>query len=128
MSKVVERLKREFEEHKGEFVIVNHKVVRFVAIGDDGDDYYYATYDGRKITWNSAVGKLVYLKGKLDDQDYQEFIRLAKINHYDQDDFLMPDTEQDKAQQKHYAKKHRQQMEREEGENKYLTEVCWNLN
>ena len=53
---------------------------------EDGDDFYYITYNGREITWNSAVGKLIYLKGKIDDYDYANFIRLAKLNHWDQID------------------------------------------
>ena len=78
MSKVIERLKTEWEEHKGEFVLTqSHTLERFIAIGDDGDDYYYVTYNGREITWNTAVGKLIYLKGKIDDYDYnkEDFLR-----------------------------------------------------
>ena len=38
MSNVVEQLKAEWEEHKGEFVLTqSHRLERFVAIGDDGD-------------------------------------------------------------------------------------------
>lgn len=129
MSKVIERIKAEWEEHKGEFVLTqSHTLERFIAIGDDEEDYYYVTYDGRRVMWNSCVGKLIYLKGKIDEGDYNEFIRLAKMNHYDQDDLWLPRTDEEKAQQKHYAKKHKQKMEKEEGTNKYLTDICWDLN
>ncbi len=74
----------EFEAHKGEFVItMSHRIERFIGVGTDNQDYYYITYDGRKITWNTCVGHLIYLKGKLDDKDYEHFIRIADLNHYD---------------------------------------------
>ena len=118
----------QFDENRGQFVIMHNKVVRLVAIAQDDDDYYYVSYDGRKVIWHSCVGSYTVLKNKIDDKDYTEMIRLAKINHFDQDDLWMPSTEEDKAQQKHYAKKHKQKMEKEEGDNKYLTPFCWDLN
>ncbi len=128
MSNVKELILNQFEKNKGQFVIMYGKVVRLVAIAQDNDDYYYVCYDGRKIVWHSCVGSYTVLKNKIDDKDYTEMIRLAKINHFDQDDLWMPSTEEDKAQQKHYAKKHKQKMEKEEGDNKYLTPFCWDLN
>jgi len=102
----------------------SHTLERFIAIGDDGDDYYYVTYNGRKLTWNSAVGKLIYLKGKIDDYDYNNFIRLAKLNHWDQpehyrmvyDDWDGSDT-------------HKRECEELDSEiDKLITDVCWDLN
>jgi len=80
----LDRIKEEFEQHKGEFVITeNNTVDRFVGIAEDESDYYYILYNGRKIHWYTFVGKLVYLKGKIDDKDYIEFIRIAELNHAD---------------------------------------------
>jgi hypothetical protein len=118
----------QFEENKGQFVIIGNDVVRLVAIAEDEMDYYYVVYDGRKVIWHSCVGSYTVLKNKIEDKSYNELIRIAKINHYDQDDLWMPKTDQDKAQQKHYAKRHKQKMEKEEGDNKYLTPFCWDLN
>lgn len=74
----------EFEQLKGQFVItMDWKVERLVAIGEDDMDYYYITYNGRKLKWNTCVGRLVQLKGKIDDDDYNEFERIADLNHYD---------------------------------------------
>jgi len=74
-----------FEKLKGQFVITaSWEVERLVGIGDDGEDWYYLTYDGRKLKWNTCVGRLMPLKGKLDDKDYNELVRIAKLNHYDQ--------------------------------------------
>ena len=116
----------QFGENRGQFVIMHNKVVRLVAIAEDEMDYYYVCYDGRKIIWHSCVGSYTVLKNKIDEKDYNEMIRLAKINHFDQDDFLMP-SEEDKSQQKQHAKKHKQEMEKEEGYNKYLTPFCWEM-
>ena len=118
----------QFEENKGQFVIMHNKVVRLVAIAEDEMDYYYVCYNGRKIIWHSCVGSYTVLKNKIDDKDYNEMIRLAKINHWDQDDFMIPSREDDKDQQKKFAKGHKQEMEKEEGYNKYLTPFCWDLN
>ncbi len=124
MSKVIERLKAEWEVHKGEFVLTQcHKLARFIAIGDDGDDLYWVTYNGREITWNSAVGKLIYLKGKIDDYDYANFIRLAKLNHWDQID-VWKGFESANERVNH----HRKLITTHDEGNNYLTDICWDLN
>ena len=83
----------------------------------DGDDYYYITYDGREIIWSSAVGKLIYLKGKIDDRDYKSFIRLAKLNHWDQ---IKTTTES--------IDKYRKFITTHDAGNEHLTDICWDLN
>jgi len=118
LEKVVDRLKQEWEEHKGEFILTqSHTLARFIAIGDDGDDYYYVTYDGREITWSSAVGKLIYLKGKIDDRDYKSLIRLAKQNHWDQ----IETTPESIGNYRKFITTH-------DVGNEYLTDICWDLN
>jgi hypothetical protein len=83
----------EYEKLKGQFVITSSwEIERLVGIGDDKEDWYYLTYDGRKLKWNSCVGRLMPLKGKLDDKDYNELIRIAKLNHYDQYDKIREQT------------------------------------
>ena len=77
---------KEFDELKGQFVITeSNRIERFIAIGDDGFDYYYVTWDGKKesLVWNTCVGRIMPLKGHLRDQDYNELIRSAKLNHLD---------------------------------------------
>lgn len=74
----------EFEAHKGEFVISWDKVVRLIGIVDSiDDDYYWLFFDGRKLSMSSCVGGFIPLKGKIDEKDYDELIRLAKLNHID---------------------------------------------
>ena len=75
----------EFEKLKGQFVINDMwNIERLIAIGDDGEDWYYITFDGRNIHWLSCVGRIMPLKGYLREKDYNELVRLAKLNHIDQ--------------------------------------------
>jgi hypothetical protein len=97
MDSNLNRILKVFEELKGQFVITESwEVERLVAIGGDEQDYYYVTYNGRETKWNTCVGKLVRLKNKIDDEDYHKFIRLAKINHFDQENLWIPKGEEQK--------------------------------
>ncbi len=74
-----------FEKHKGEMMISNNQVYQFIAIANDPDDYLYVLYDGRTIHFSTILSPLVVLKGKIDDEDYKEFVRMAKLNWYSSD-------------------------------------------
>lgn len=113
----------EFDNLKGQFVITDcWKIERLIAIGEDELDYYYITFDGRNIRWNTCVGRIMPLKGHLRDEDYNYMIHIAKMNHYDQlvinnkgniDDFIKS-FEKETANYTH-------------GE-RFLTEICWTIN
>jgi hypothetical protein len=118
----------QFEENKGQFIIMNNKVVRLVCIAEDEMDYYYVTYNGRKINWHSCVGSYMILKGRLKDKDYNELIRIAKLNHFDQEDLYSPITEEEKEQQKLYSERHKRELSKVSGKDKYLVPFCWNIN
>jgi len=79
-------LKNEYETLKGQFIINNDKIERLVGFGDDGEDYYFLTFNGRHITWNSCVIRIIPLRGFIKKDDYNNFKRLAKLNHFDQID------------------------------------------
>ena len=84
MDTNLKRILNEFDELKGQFVItILNTVQRLVAIAEDDMDYYYITYDGRKLYWNTCVGSIIPLKGKIDDKHYNEFERIASLNDYD---------------------------------------------
>lgn len=118
-----ERVKQEFESLKGQFVITqSHRIERFIAIGEDEHDLYYITYDGRKLTWNTCVGRLMPLKGYLRDMDYNEIVRLATLNHFDQKTCWRDNG--DKSEQ------HKIDVEKDnigQGD-KFLSDLCWDLN
>ena len=105
----------QFEQHKGQFIIMGTKVVRFVAIAEDDMDYYYVCYDGRKIHWHSCVGRFVVLKGKIDERDYNDFIRIAELNHFDQT-------------HDEWSNTHKEQITYLPENHTYLAEVCWDIN
>ena len=117
---------QEFEQLKGQFIINDsHQIERLVAVGEDDMDYYWITYNGRKLTWHSCVGRIVPLKGYLRENDYAEFIRLAKLNHFDQVT-LWGNTESDKAKESVDA--HLTELLTLPNDHQFLTSVCLDLN
>lgn len=140
MDENLKKILSEFDKLKGQFVITDfgNVVHRLIAIGADETDYYYVTYDGRKKHWNTCVGRIIPLKGKIDDEHYNEFIRLAKLNHNDQETILghnpddhIPRMEGDDRPPVTYRElsaMHRRDMENIKSPNRFLTEVCWDLN
>lgn len=112
---------KEFESHKGQFVITESwDIERLIAIGDDEQDYYYVTYNGRETKWNTCVGSIIPLKDRLTEKEYHNFVRMAKLNHFDQVGVWGHDEE--------FAIKHKEEMSKVNGTDKYLTEICWDLN
>jgi hypothetical protein len=122
----------EFESLKGQFVISGDwKVKRLVGVVEDDMDYYWLLYDGRKFSMDSCVGRVVPLKGKLEDKDYNEFVRLAYLNHFDIIGYYC--REEDKEEGMSVSENHKRQIVEDllrEGENQnyLLTEICWDLN
>lgn len=117
MTDNLKLMKLEFELYKGQFVINDSRQIeRLVAIGSDEMDYYYVTFDGRDLHWNTGVGRIMPLKGQLRDKDYNHLIYIAKLNHYDQLDkeaFLISFDK--------YTKE-------KDINRKYVTDICWDLN
>jgi hypothetical protein len=107
---------------------MGNDVVRFIGIAEDDMDYYYVTYDGRKLNWHSAVGSYIVLKGKIDEKGYNELIRMAKLNHFDQEDFFSPSTGDQKEKQKLFAESHKTQLSKLSGDDKYIVPLCWDMN
>ena len=116
----------EFEKLKGQFVITaSWKIERLIAVGEDDQDYYWITYNGRVLTWNTCVGRIMPLKGHLLDQDYAELIRLAKLNHYDQAT-LWGNSEPEKYQAA--VDSHLETLLALPDDHQFLTQVCLDLN
>lgn len=109
---------KEFRDMKGQFVITDTwKVERLIAIVEDEMDYYYMTYDGRKSKLYTCVGSIIKLKNKIEDKNYQNFIRLARLNHFDQIDIGSSENIE-----------YKKSIETLVLPNKLLTEVYWDLN
>lgn len=78
------KLKQEFDALKGQHVLSGDRVHRFIGLVDDGEDYYYCLYDGRKLQLSSCVGRITPLKGYIIDSHYAEMLRIARLNDWDQ--------------------------------------------
>lgn len=82
MTDVLKELLKEFEQHKGEFVIDGSLTIkRFIGISEDEFDFSYVLYNGRELYFETALTKLMFLKGKLDDYDYDILEKSARLNH-----------------------------------------------
>jgi hypothetical protein len=121
MDSNLQKILAQFEELKGQFVITESwEIERLIAIGDDEQDYYYVTYDGRKTKWHTCVGAIIPLKGAILGEEYNRFIRRAKLNHWDQPIW--------KEHNEEAIAEHKEVVLKVNGTDKYLTEVCWDLN
>jgi hypothetical protein len=80
----LERITEEYEKLKGQLVLCDFKVYRFIGICDDQEDWYYCLYDGRKLNFTSCVIHITPLKGFIDEWDYNWMVSMCKGNHYDQ--------------------------------------------
>ena len=70
-----------FDNHKGEIVLIEGTVQRFIGIAEDEDDYLYIMWDGRKkTTCHTILSHIVLLKGFIKDDDYEMFVNIAKLN------------------------------------------------
>jgi len=82
MTNVLKEILKEYNDHKGEFVINGlGKVMRFVGISEDEYDYSYVLYTGSKLYFETVLVKLIFLKGKIDDSDYKMIEKSARLNH-----------------------------------------------
>jgi hypothetical protein len=120
MEDNLKKILQEFENLKGQHVIVGYfEIERLIAIGDDGEDYYYLTWNGKseKLRWNSCVGSIIPLKGYLRDSDYDILISIAKLNHWD---YIITN--------KDVVEIYRLDMLDLKNNDKLLSEPCWELN
>lgn len=128
MSDNKKKILEEFESLKGQFVIAcDWKVKRLVGVVEDDMDYYWLLYDGRKFSLDSCLCRLVRLKGKILDKDYNEFVRLAYLNDYD---LIHYDKEFDNY---NFSVSHKEEivsdlLKDQENKNSLITEIYWELN
>jgi hypothetical protein len=124
MSNTLNNIKEEFEKLKGQFVIIDFKVYRFIGIAEDDDDYYYCLYDGRKIQLTTVLTRITALKGYIKDSDYNEMVRLAKLNHHDQP--TLYGTKEDVSE---FNKEHKKELlSKWDKDTKFIVEPYWELN
>lgn len=128
MSDTKKKILDEFESLKGQFVIsCDWKVKRLVGVVEDDMDYYWLFYNGREFSLDSCLCTIVSLKGRIADKDYNEFVRLAYLNHWDIIDYGKDDYSHD------FCENHKKEitsnlLRNQENKNYLLTEICWELN
>ena len=113
----------QFNKYKGQFVISGmFEIVRLVAIGYDKWDYYYVCYNGKELKWHTCVGRIMPLKGYLTNEDYNEIVRIAKLNDYDQVDLKMNGNMNEflDTLEKYIAEEY-------DKSSKFITDFCWDL-
>ncbi|MCP4521019.1 MAG: hypothetical protein GY827_04885 [Cytophagales bacterium] len=115
MSK--ESLIAKYNQHKGEMVLLGYRVYQLIGLVDAYDDYYWVLQDGRKLKYSTCVGSFAPLKNKLDDKDYNELIRIAKLNWFSCENSIGDIG----------ALEYQIEMENSIHDEK-LADFCWNLN
>lgn len=83
-------LLNKFKELRGQHVLVSDRVYRLIGLLDGTDDYYWILYDGRNISYITCLQRIMRLKDRLSDEDYNEILRIAKLNDYD---LVLPEDE-----------------------------------
>lgn len=82
MNKVLDNIIKEYELYKGQLVFTDSgRSEQLIGIGTDNEDYYYITYNGRRIVWNTCVGKYIPLKFRFTEEEYNNLVRTAKLNY-----------------------------------------------
>lgn len=118
-----------FNKHKGEQVITNglaNKVLRFLGIGEDEDDYLYIYIDFHgKLSYETINCGIIPLKNKIDDDHYKRLIRAHEFNS--------PDVNSDKniygrSNPEIYKEVRKKILESIPKSITLMDELCWDLN
>lgn len=114
-----------FKEHKGEHVLRDNKIYQFVGLIEDDYDYYYVLFDGFNYMLATCVGRLTWLREKIDQDDYDDFIRLAKLNFRTSPEFANSLGDLDMW---YYSEKFKEELTiKIKDTGKLLTELYWDF-
>lgn len=72
----------DFAKLKGQFVIIDKKVLRLIAVAEDGEDYLYVMWNGKTVSCFTILDRITQLKGCIEEEHYNEWVRTAKLNDY----------------------------------------------
>ena len=128
MDDNLKRILKEFEELKGQFVISGFDIQRLIAIGDDGEDYYYILWNGKRTLWTTCVGSIVPLKGYIKDVAYKELVRIAKLNDNDSPFLWDPQTDEAKEEVLKFNKQAKEEVENQfKNGDKLIAGIFWDI-
>ena len=119
----LEILTKEYESLKGQFVLVGNQAFRFIGIGEDDMDYYYVLYDGRTLRLTTCLQRLTPLKGFILENHYNDMVRIAKLNHYDQ--LTLWGSKDDSLSE--FNEKHKEELTNGWNDTKFILGPHWEL-
>ncbi|MCK9417342.1 hypothetical protein M0Q97_11905 [Candidatus Dojkabacteria bacterium] len=121
-------IKKEFNELKGQHVLINNTVLRFIAIAEDKYDYLYILWDGKNIKYHTICEQIIPLKNKIDEQHYDSIIHTSRYNHLDSFDFMLPNDEEKEIVKKFALKQRKDVIKSIPDDINVLSEFCWDFN
>lgn len=112
----------EFEKLKGQFVLCNNRAERLIGLFSDDWDYYWVLYTDEGLRLVSGLFRITQLKDKIDSNDYNDMVRVAKLNDFD----LVEGVD------KEYVENLKQQLidnlNGGEGDGEMILGPCWDIN
>ncbi len=127
MDDNLKKMLAEFEELKGQHVIMcQTDIVRLIAIGDDDFDWCYVCWDGKKARWYSGLCHIIPLKGHIREKDYDEIVRMAKLNDLDSPGLWGREVTPEILEVNRQAKREGETLPGKDS--KILTPFCWDIN
>lgn len=76
-----EEILKEIENHKNELVLNFFEVVKLIGFCEGEEDYYYEVLSLKTgKTYLSCVGKLIWLKNVISNEDYNMLEHIFKLN------------------------------------------------
>lgn len=122
-------IKKEFKELKGQHILINNTVLRFIAIAEDKYDYIYILWDGQDIKYHTICEQIIPLKNKIDDQFYDSIVQNSIYNHFDSFNYMTPNNDIEKKITKKMALKHRKDAIKNISDDiNILSMFCWDFN
>lgn len=124
MDENLKLILEEFEKYKGQHVINHRTVERLIAVSTDDSDYYWVYWTGQKLRFSTCCGSFIPLKGKITDEEYNEFVMTARLNDAD----ILGEIDTVTWEYKNNAEEVKKRVEEVDDIDRFLTEVCWDLN
>ena len=114
-----------FNQHRGQFVLMDRVVYRFIALATDEWDYYWVLYDGKKLRWVTCLMTLVPLKDEMSEYYYNKLVHISKLNDFDQIEYW---GHKNLEEAKKFREEHIKEITFMEGkDNRYMTDLEWNI-
>lgn len=108
----------EFEKLKGQFVLRNNRAERLIGLFSNDWDYYWVFLTGEGLRLVSGLCRITQLKDKINTNDYNDMIRVARLNDFDLIDGI----------DKEYVENLKQELISELGDGEMILGAYWDVN